>query len=338
MIIINTTEELIKHKNKIEHLYDCYGKIFSQSYPSIYSCFEKNKKKDRLVLIDESKDVLVCFKRREGKVLKSLFSGFPYLGKKAVDFENLLKVALNITNADCLYFPLIYESTEIIKSLSLINNITVWNRLPSPIVVGDFSIEAILKRVNNRYGKRTTRQKSIFEKKLMIKSVMKKDSTRVLSEVERNSWKYRSNQDMFSRGYQFDYYNKLINCGVVNLVAAYDLNKPVAFRIDALVKNTLYVVKWSFDESYKKYSPGFYLLVFDLFERYKNIEIDYIDLFGSPDLLKDVIENDRLERFDFCYSTNEELVRNIKNERLNFDSRVYNNYLNKKSIRRVYEQ
>jgi hypothetical protein len=114
--------------------------------------------------------------------------------------------------------------------------------------------------------------------------------------------------------------------------------EAVAYRIDSQTKEILYVLKWSYDEKYTDCSPGFYLLTVDLFKKYSQKQFEYIDLYGSPDMLKNLLETNRLERLDICYSTDPNEVEIIRNERIKFDEKIFNNYKKQKSLKGLFNE
>ena len=268
-------------------------------------------------------------------------SGYPVLGNNQVDHSTLKTFFDTIRNKlgiHTLYFPLIYQKCHIFSPLKDVPGMQLWPRLPSPIVRGNLSEATIWNRVVSRYGGRADRQKKKFEENFFVKSVNRTDVENVIEKIESNSWKKRYGQDMLSRDNQFTYYTNIIKTGLADISVAFDHNNyPAAFRIDARVDRTLFVIKWSYDEKFKQYSPGFYLLTVDLFKKYSPSDFDYIDLYGSPDMMKNLLETDRLERVDLCYSSNQDYVDIIRTERTNYDVKIFNNYQNQQSIKKLFD-
>jgi len=94
-------------------------------------------------------------------------------------------------------------------------------------------------------------------------------------------------------------------------------------------------MKWSYAETYRRYSPGFYLIAKDLKNSWENKKVDFIDLYGSPDHLKASVQNGTRRRYDLGWKGGEKIQR-IRKERLIFDARLENNYQNGKGIKFAY--
>lgn len=127
------------------------------------------------------------------------------------------------------------------------------------------------------------------------------EAVAVLDTIERRSWKARCDQSMHDRDQQFELYSGLLDRNLVTLDVAWHGRRPVAYRLDARVGQTVACVKWSFDEDYRRCSPGFYLLTQGLVRRWGPVELDLIDLFGSPDTLKDVVASGAVPRYDLAW-------------------------------------
>jgi hypothetical protein len=216
-----------------------------------------------------------------------------------------------------------------------------FERLPCPIVGPPFAPEHVWQTVCQRYGSRANRQKMKFEKNLKVEPPYRGSIRQAIARIELNSWKHKYKQDMLSRENQLEFYISLIESGVATVKFACDATGiPVAFRIDARVVDVLYVLKWSYDDNYKQFSPGFYLLTVDLF---KNLATDgrekyqYIDLYGSPDSLKDTIKTSELSRIDYYLASNLEQVQALSHKRQQFDEKMNQNYQNKNSIKKAFE-
>jgi len=339
--VINTAEGLLEKRSFIDSLFGNFGDIYLQEYRSLLADFYTKKAGDYSVFINEGNRLVSAFEKKSEKTWQCTMSAYPVLCEKEaskttlIDFFDEIQRELGVTT---LYFPLVYERCKTFETLRDISQFNFWKRLPCPVINGDFSLPIIWNRVLDRYGSRANRQKKKFESKLVVKSIDISDLDAIIEKVETNSWKKLFSQDMLSRGNQFIYYTNIIKSGLADITVAFDeeIDQAVAFRIDSMINRVLYVIKWSYDENYKQYSPGFYLLAVDLFKKYSGQDLKFIDLYGSPDMLKNQIETDRLERFDICYSSDEGEVESIKTERTAFDNKIFNNYRSKQSVKKIF--
>ncbi|PIZ59464.1 hypothetical protein COY20_01915 [Candidatus Shapirobacteria bacterium CG_4_10_14_0_2_um_filter_40_12] len=338
--VLKTLDGLKEKQSFINSLFDVYGEIYLQHYLSFEAIFLSKPKDDFCVFIDQKNNLLSAFEKKSDGVWQCSISGCPILGNNQVDHSTLKTFFDTIRNkleTHSLYFPLIYRKCRIFNPLKNVSGMQLWPRLPSPIISGDLSEASIWNRVVERYGGRAYRQKKKFEENLFVKSVNRADVENIIGKIESNSWKKRYGQDMLSRDNQFIYYTNIVKTGLADMSVAFDhSNCPAAFRIDAHVGRTLFVIKWSYDENFKQYSPGFYLLTVDLFKKCGPSDLGYIDLYGSPDMMKNLLETDRLERVDLCYSSNQGYVDIIRTERTNYDAKIFNNYQNQQSIKKLF--
>ncbi|MFA6368810.1 MAG: hypothetical protein WCX20_00320 [Candidatus Shapirobacteria bacterium] len=339
--IIDSLNKLKRNREFVDSLFNFNGKIFLQNYLSLEAKFRSNSNGSFIVFIDNDLNLISAFEKKSEKVWLCSLAGYPILAKNSVstkDLEKFVKKIFNGLKIEALYFPLVYRKNEMFLKLKSLPDISIWSRLPSPVVQNSFSEAVIWDRVKERYGSRAERQKNKFEKYLYIRSVEMNEVEGIIRTVENNSWKKLYGQDMISRGDQYKYYVNIIKNGLADISVCFDkkTNQPVAFRIDSLNNGILYTIKWSFDENYKKYSPGFYLITIDLFQKYSTVLLNYIDLYGSPDCLKNMIETDRFQRCDFCLSQSNYLINMIKKERINYDKKIYNNYIKQNSLKDLF--
>lgn len=340
MILLHTLNQFKKYYHFVESLSGTNGQIYFHSPLSIEASLIQRQNKDIIVVIDTDNLIVTAFERKSRHIWQCAFNGFPLLTKKDIqpaDADRFLQSAKSQLSADTLYFALVYKTESVLAPF--VNNpcFKIYDRLPSPIVKGSFDPEVIWQRVVSRFGSRADRQKKLFERQLFTKSFTGVDVKENLSKIELNSWKRIYKQDMLSRDNQIDYYSQIIKSGLAKVTFAFDKNEnPAAFRIDAEINKILFILKWSYDDNYKRYSPGFYLLTVDLFKSGKNASYKYIDLYGSPDNLKDLIETDRLERADIFLSKNLQTVARIANERIAYDARINNNYRRSQSIKKLF--
>lgn len=340
MTVIESIDGLRKYREIIDLFFKEHGEIYLQSYLSIDAVFRSKGGIEVVLFIEEKDQLLSVFEKKSEKVWQCCFAGHPFLGKTSdeVKIVKFLQLVCHKLGVETLYFPLVYKKNNFLTSLLKNKDTYFWERSASPIVKGELSWSKIWERVCLRYGSRAERQRKKFEKELYVEKVPLNEVEKVVKKIEINSWKRKAKQDMLSRGNQFEYYCEIVKSGLAEISAAFDkkTKEAVAFRIDALTKNVVHVLKWSYDDKYMRYSPGFYLLTVDLFKKYSQKKIKYIDLYGSPDKLKDLLENERLERVDFCYSTMPEEVESIRGERLGFDKKIINNYEKEKSIKKNF--
>lgn len=341
MVLINKLSHLEEYRVFIDRLFSKYGRIHFHNYFGIEAGLIQNKAKDFFVLIDIDNSIVTAFERKSSNIWQCFFNGFPFLAKKNIDpnkIESFLQKVKSNLEASTLYFPLVYGADSALSLFSNNNLFYIYERLPSPIIKPPFNQRVVWKRVKKRYGSRADRQKAKFEKDLYIRSFTKIDVKEKMSRVELNSWKRLYKQDMLSRDNQIEFYNHLVKTGLAEIVFAYDrMDLPIAFRIDAKINKILYVLKWSYDDNFKKYSPGFYLLTVDLFKIHQNAKYKHIDLFGSPDSLKALVETNELGRVDIIFSDNPEEADQISKERIAYDAKIRNNYKNHHSIQKLFE-
>lgn len=341
MTIIKTLRGLEKCRQTIETYFVRSGKIYLQNYFSFEANFKSKKNGEFLIFIDEDYQLLTAFEKKSDFVWQCSISAYPVLSVKNIKTEILIGFFEKIKKTlkvETLYFPLVYKNDENFSKILKVDNLYFWPRLPSPIIKGDFSELTIWKRVESRYGSRAKRQKKKFEGKLYIRSLKMNEVEKIIKRIEINSWKNIHQQDMLSRGNQFGYYTNIIKSGLAEISVAFDkeTDEAAAFRIDSQTNKSLYVLKWSYNEKFSRYSPGFYLLVVDLFKKYSSKNFSQIDLYGSPDMLKNLLETERLDRADYCYSTNLGQVKSIKEERIKFDQKIFINYQEQKSLKKLF--
>jgi CelD/BcsL family acetyltransferase involved in cellulose biosynthesis len=141
---------------------------------------------------------------------------------------------------------------------------------------------------------------------------------------------------MNHRDNQFDLYAYLLRHGLSSLDVVWSATRPIAYRLDAHLGRTVMCLKWSYDEEYRRCSPGFYLLTKRLVQRWGDTDLDSIDLFGSPDRLKDLISTDRVARFDLAWPPGP-AVDALRAERTGFDRQVRENHQAGRGVRQLYQ-
>ena len=329
MIIINEIKKLIEFENLIRNL---NAANFQQTYENIYSIYVSNKsaitfiENEMLtVLIKKDENIYECPLNIEpiissGKTSKELF-----------DFINNIKHFLNKT----IYFPLVYEDSNFYKFLK--DNIYTYDRLYTSIcdyTKIDNIIDRVLSSDRVHYSNKNVKK---FENKLYIKNYTKINPSNIIVEIENESWKHLAKQDMLTKKEQLMYYSSIVELGIANIAVSYikSTNDIVSYRIEAVYNNKIHVLKNSYKEQYKKYSPGSYMLISDLYNHYRNAE--YIDLYGGPGLVKDMIETYRINRYDMLIG-NIEVIKNLEKNRKKWDLKNYNNFKDGKSIKEVFNK
>jgi len=287
-----------------------------------------------------SEYLLAVFKKRTDNIVESIFTIYPFLSTGALTAEsitNLLTVISDKLNVETLYFPLLYHNSSLLNILNEIPNSEIWPRLPNPMILCHNNDVSLVETARIRSGSRVLRQiRKLEHCSITARFADTEEISYIIKAIEAKSWKHQAKMDMFSRQ-QFEYYKTLLQSPFCNIRVLISDDRPIAYRLDYLLKNNLYLLKWSFDEEYAKFSPGLYMLTKDLENSYILKNLMTIDLVGSPDLLKATIETDRIDRFDFAWPKCETTLR-LKSERLHHDRTLHENYSLKKSIRRAYEQ
>ena len=325
MIVINNIKELEDNKKLFGK-----GTDFQQTYSNVYALHLSNNTaktfiKDNLIttFTEKNEDILEC-----GLNIDPIIS----IDNKVLDYLEEIK---NITNK-ILYFPLVYEDSKFYKLLK--DKLYNYKRLYTSLV--DFKkVESnILDNVkSNKNSYFSKRQAKKIERDLYIKYYSNIDVKDIITEIELNSWKHNNKQDMVTKNDQLIYYNELIKQGIAEIAVAYtkEDNDLVAYRINAFYNGKVHVLKNSYKEIYKKYSIGTYMLICDLYKNYKDYK--YVDLYGGPGLAKEIIEDQRIERYDMIYG-NGPAVENLEKGRKAWDKKNYDIYKEGKSLREVFNK
>jgi len=321
-------EELMVFEDAINSMCRVYGKIYLHGFNSLIATIKQKKPGKFVVALDVNELILSAFEKRPGNLWQCTLNGFPFMAKNDIAEDRLHTFISDVKThlkASTLYFPLTYVTNHLHEILMRTPHYSSWDRLPNPIISGDVNSNEIWERAMLRHKSRALRQKNKFEKTLRVKTITGTIVRDKIAMVEKKSWKSTYGQDMLSRENQIEYYSSLIESGSATVTFAINsLDEPVAFLIDTFMNNVLYIIKWSYSEEYRKYSPGFYLLCVDMPKRYDGTNVKYIDLYGSPDSLKDLLETNRLERMDFCISEDKAQVEQIKAKRMEYDKNSEN--------------
>ena len=329
MIIIRNIKELAEYEKIIKSL---YISNFQQTYENIYSIYLSNK--SAITFIEN--EMLTVLVKRDENIYECPLNIEPIIGskntsKEYLNFINTIKKYLKKT----IYFSLVYEDSNFYKILK--NDMYTYDRLYTSIC-NYTKIDNIIDRVLNsdrvHYSNKNVRK---FENKLYIKYYTKINPQSIITEIESDSWKHLARQDMIAKEEQLKYYSSIVELGIANIAVSYmkDTNDIVSYRIEALYNNKIHVLKNSYKEQYKKYSPGSYMLISDLYNHYKNTE--YMDLYGGPSLVKDMIETYRVNRYDMLIG-DMKVIKELENNRKKWDLKNYNNFLDGKSIKEVFNK
>lgn len=330
MIVINTLEELSKYKSLIDSIYKTN---FQQTYENLYSIHYSNNtaitfiyNKSLTTFIKRDECIYECAINIEPIISNNLEKNF------ILEFLNKIKDYLNKT----IYLPLVYEDSKFYYLMKdkIYNYKRLYTSLSNHKKIGQNILSYIASSNRVYFSNRNIKK---FEKNMYVNYLTKTNVKEILTTIEYNSWKKEKKQDMTTKIEQLKYYSKLVELGIATLAIAYEkeTNNLVAYRLDAIFNNKICVLKNSYIEDYQKYSPGSYLLLYDLFQKYPNIE--YIDLYGGPGLAKEMIETDKINRYDFVLG-NQAVIKELELKRIKWDKKNYTNYKKGNSIKEVFTQ
>lgn len=262
-----------------------------------------------------------------------LFAGAPALGDWSGEgLRELAEQARDDLGTAVVYFPHMRRDA----ACSAQGRFSLWQRLPSSVLHWSDRGSGLPERVRRRYGSRAERQWRRFERSgLTVAAAAGEAAVSAISCIERRSWKAAHHQSMHQRENQLVLYSTLIGNGLVQVDVAYDDSHPVAYRMDARVGSTVTCLKWSFDEAYRRFSPGFHLLTAGLVDRWARADIRCIDLFGSPDTLKALIRTGTYPRYDLAWPTGP-AADAIRIEREQHDAGLLANHEAGRGIRHAY--
>lgn len=248
--------------------------------------------------------VALGLRPRARGVWQSLFPGAPLLvDPGAVDCRLLEEILAQIqvdAGAEVLYFPLVYPETSAAALLASVSRTIRWERSPSPVIAWNDAGAGIDTRFHQRYGRRAGRKEKRWQENLRATMLPPREAIRALTRIEAASWKAGMHADLGSSG-QLACYQHLLHEGLVELVAAMYHDEPIAYRLDCAFRETVYILEWSFDQRYAALAPGMFLLVKGLVQRWERFPLAYIDLAGSPDMLKSLLETGRRPRQDLAW-------------------------------------
>lgn len=274
----------------------------------------------------------------QGRVAHCLMEGTGALIHDPSKFSSseFLSRTIEALNVEALHIPLLYSDLEIASALLNENRGKTLIRRPSPVINFPNDMLAMHQRCEARLGSRFRRRVKKAKNAGIAFSMRTGDeAVSIMAQIEQKSWKASLAQDMFSRG-QFDTYASLLKTGGASLAVAEVYHEPIAYRIDSIVKDTLFALKWSFDEKWKSISPGFALMVLELPRHCERFGITLVDLYGAPDQLKDKIATDARARVELVWPEGT-IADGILAERLEHDTRMREAYSRKLGLKTTYE-
>lgn len=331
MYVIKKIEDLAKYKNIINE--KVKKENFQFTYENLYALHKANNSIFTFIK-NVGKDVMITsFKIGRENSYECCMDREPIYGlndeKKLIKFLEEIKKYIG---ADTLYFPLIYENSLFYKLANRNLMFIKYKRLYTSIIETN---KVDLKRNfldNNRINR--------FKKNCYIEYINGKDCKEIISKIEESSWKHNVGQDMLTKKDKFIYYNEIISQGIAWLVVARKLenDEPIAYRIEVIENGNLIFLKTSFDSKFEKLSAGTFLATYDLLHHYLSIEnIKSIDLYGGPSIWKAFEETSRINRYDFCLG-NEYTINKIRENRINWDKKNYEIFLERKSQKKIYKE
>lgn len=338
--LIGRRKDLRPYIQFINQLFKENGQIHYHHIHGIEAGFIQIKQNEFYLAIDTKNKIASAFKKIDPDTWECFFQGYPVLASRRTKQQtivNFLQETKSKLSANTLYFPLIYANYRFSIFFSNMDFFHTYKRLPTQIIEPPLDHQIIWGRVRTRCGSQADRRKKRFEKSLYVRELTGVDVKKELAAVEIKSWKHSCRQDMLSRDNQIDFYNYLIKSDLAKVTFVYYDNLPIAFRIDTAIKKVLYVLKWSYNQEYKKYSPGFYLVAIDLFKRSNNKKNLYVDLYGSPDHLKGLLKTAEIERFDAILTSDPKTAKKIACKKTLYDKRIINNYKQGRSIKSLFK-
>jgi hypothetical protein len=285
------------------------------------------------VYVAEHRGLISSFTVGRGRAV-CLFTGRPTTGEAAGDdLVDLARAVHRELDVALVYFP--YLDAAVARAAEACAFL-VWERTASPFIDWSDRGVGLAARVRERYGSRAERQWRRFASaRLTTVAVTGTAAVEVMDRVESASWKASAGQSMHEREDQFALYSGLIERGAAELAVVYDDSTPAAYRLDTGAGRVVACLKWSYDERYRRYSPGFQLLTTGLADRWSGADLEHIDLFGSPDLLKDLVATGERRRFDLAWPDGE-AARQLRRERTAFDAETRAWHEAGRGVRRRY--
>lgn len=304
------------------HLAESMVEVPRQLPVIVQSSLDLARRRGQSTWVGCSAHLGLVLKQREGGTWESLVPGGAVTATLCTDQEAvaelvaLLSRACDDVGARAVYFPLIYTSTRAHAWLTGLPLVTSWERSGSPSVRvkgleeegAAFTAAAVRRSVTSRW-----------QTQLQSRRLDSAEAIEVLRQVERHSWKTAMGCSIFDGEEEF--FKAALASGCYSAWAAWHEAEPIAYRIDAGVGDTLHAMEWSFDQRYRKLSPGKFLVLSAV--HHAALEgYDQLDLYGSPDTLKCSIETHRRRRTDFLWVAGAWLPEHdaLRSERLQHDN------------------
>lgn len=304
-----------------------YVRCYAQAFP---------QRRLELITMDGRRSTYAAFYVYDG-VAENILPTVPWeSGSTAGLTKTRLESMRSSLGVEVLWFPLICLDIPGTCELKALQGVVVSSRRPSPIINMDIDSAGTWARACGNLGRRAERRRQAFERLgLMCREVGdSRLAVEFLAHIERLSWKATCGQDMFSRD-QFNLYSALLKNRVLRAIVVFDGDRPVAYRLDGRADDTLYCVKWSYDEHYARSSPGFYLIAVDLPRRYQEHGLTRIDLFGGLDSLKQVVMTGERARVDIAWPDGER-ARGLILQGVQHDALVENHLKTGRGLRHLY--
>lgn len=273
------------------------------------------------IIVGIGNDVVAAFVR--GAAVCSAIGGDePMLGKNGPHTAQMVPVVTEVQQATGLavYLPLVDVRYAAVASH---RGFSCWDRPPNSVI--DWARHGcdLWDRVRRRGTSQVDRKRRLVERDgLVLDTDTSGDAAvRDMMTIEDRSWKAARGQSMRGRGNQSKLYGSLVRSGILGLTFLRSGDIPVAFRLDGRTNDRLTCLKWSYDESYRRYSPGLYLLTEGLFQQWGHSGVRVVDLFGGPDTLKDLLYTHRIPRVDIWFGDPERGAAHARDRRA-LDERV----------------
>ena len=298
-----------------------------------FACFSFCNEKSEL-------EVVVAFERMDNQLWRCFILSDGFLTAEGVSHSILfdcLEMVVERLDGATLYFPYIDSRSRYFPFFLSLEKSLSLQRLPSPIIQWKEGSELFIERIKRKSKKRAQRFWNKFERQLTLKELEGEKGISALDLIEKNSWKHKTCQSMHYRDKQFAFYSNWLKRGGLFMHVAVDEHKPVAYILSSKVGHTLYAIKYSYDINYRAYSPGYYLLTKGSYTFWQEKGIETIDLWGSPDTLKNSIKSQEYARFDFVWPLGQ-LGKHLLEERKNHDTMLRQALDQNQGLRKIYEQ
>ncbi|MGY5309156.1 GNAT family N-acetyltransferase [Nocardia gipuzkoensis] len=265
----------------------------------------------------------------------ALGGDLPMLGPEEPNTTQLVSLVSAVRRVTGLpvYLPLVDQGYAGVAGCG---EFLVWHRPPNSVIDWTQQGRDLPERVRRRGTSQVDRKRRRVERDGLVLDVGRSgdEAAQDMLTVDDRSWKAARGQSMRARN-QWDLYGRLLRTGTLTATFLRDGQRPIAFRLDGRIKDRVTCVKWSYDESYRRYSPGLYLLTEGLTRQWGGTGVGLIDLFGGPDTLKDLLYTSRIPRVD-VWCGDSALGDELARDRLALDSRTAQVRDDGKGLRHVF--